>query len=226
MSSRALADNTVGDHTCDHLYLRPRRWIRLSPGYDDRTLAPIDDAELLSRVADRDRRALEVLYERHAGWLQIRLEKRCGDPELADLALQDAFLSVWKSASSWRGDGEVAAWMWGIAVRRLVDILRREKRRPKTNSIDDDARSSGDIVDNSPTPEDRVVANANTELTAAINDLPTELFDVIIATTVDGLSNREAAALLGIPVGTLKTRARRARALLQGMLDLTKAGSS
>ena len=207
MSGSLVADNTGWTR-------RARRGCRLNPGYDDRTLAPVTDPELLARVAGGDRRALEVLYERHAGWLQIRLEKRCRDLDLVDLALQDTFLSVWKSANSWRGDGEVAAWMWGIAVRRLVDQIRRAGRRPEVRS------SEHDMPDTAPTPEERVLG-ATTEpgLASALGDLTPELLDVVVATTVDGLTNKEAAVMLGIPVGTLKTRARKARRLLQESLQ-------
>ena len=87
-----------------------------------------EDAALLARVSRGDRSALEQLYRRHASWMTARLESRCGDPDLADLALQDTFVAVWRSAGKFRGDGQVAAWLWGIAVRRLIDQLR--KRRP------------------------------------------------------------------------------------------------
>lgn len=223
MTSRAQADDTVRDHGCDHTRSRSvrrtrRGAVRLSPGYGDRTLAPLEDAELLARVVDRDRRAIEVLYERHAGWLQVRLERRCGNPDLADLALQDTFLSVWKTASKWRGDGEVAAWLWGIAVRRLVDHIRSAGRRVDTRSIDT-ADPTTQLTDEAPTPEETVVDDRpDADLADALADLPPELLEVIVATTVDGLTNREAADLLGIPVGTLKTRARKARGLLQSAI--------
>ncbi len=90
--------------------------------------ADVDDPTLVARVAAGDRQALEVLYRRHAGWLTTRLQGRCADRELVDTALQDTFVAVWKSASSFRGDGDVGAWLWGIAVRRLIDQVR--KRRP------------------------------------------------------------------------------------------------
>ncbi len=227
MTLHHIADCTIEDHTrhhdvdAQHARHRRKRGHRLSPGYDDRTLAPISDAELLARVASKDRRSLEVLYERHAGWLQIRLERRCGDPELADLALQDTFLSVWKSAAKWRGEGEVAAWIWGIAIRRLVDQLRKAGRRVATSSIDatgPDERPH-EIEDKGSTPEQSIVEETTDPVvSAALEELPHELLDVVLATTVDGLTNREAADLLDIPIGTLKTRARRAKAILKESL--------
>ena len=56
------------------------------------------DAALLRQVADGDRRALEQLYARHAGWLLIRLGRRCADPGLVDEVVQDTFVAVWRGA--------------------------------------------------------------------------------------------------------------------------------
>src|SRR4051812_50065973 len=88
---------------------------------------PLSDATLLARVAERDIGALRALYERHAGWLALRLARRCNDRELVADAVQDTFVAIWQKPGSFRGDGEIAAWLWGIAIRRLV---RHPRRRP------------------------------------------------------------------------------------------------
>ena len=80
---------------------------------------------MLAAVAAGDRRALKALYERHAPWLMLRLQRRCADPDRVDDAVQDTFLAVWRTAGRWDGSGEVGAWIWGIAIRRLIDSLRR-----------------------------------------------------------------------------------------------------
>ena len=69
---------------------------------------PSDDA-LLAAVAAGDRRALEVLYRRHAAWITARLQRRCSDPGVVDEVLQDAFVAVWKGAGRYDGRGEVGA---------------------------------------------------------------------------------------------------------------------
>ena len=181
-----------------------------------------DDRELLVRVAAGDRGALEALYGRHAGWLTVRLQRRCHDPELVDSALQDTFVAVWRGAArQHRGDGEVAAWLWGIAVRRLLDLLRRRRPEPVdpatlTSSLVGDAGRPAPVADSA-----EVAALARTiggDLAAAFAVLPPDLQSVLLATAVDGLTTREAADLLGIPQGTVKTRLARARALLQERL--------
>ncbi|HZV27014.1 MAG TPA: RNA polymerase sigma factor [Acidothermaceae bacterium] len=85
-----------------------------------------EDAALLRAVARGDEDALAALYDRHAPWLTIRLSRRCGRPDVVDHAVQDTFLAVWRGARAYRGDGDVAAVIWGIGVRRLIDGIRRE----------------------------------------------------------------------------------------------------
>src|SRR5262249_46146948 len=82
------------------------------------------DETLLLAVAERDMGRFRTLYERHGGWLAIRLARRCNDRDLVADAVQDTFVAVWQRPRSFRGDGEVAAWLWGIAIRRLVSRLR------------------------------------------------------------------------------------------------------
>src|ERR1700727_2923179 len=82
------------------------------------------DETLLLGVAERDMGAFRTLYDRHAGWLAIRLARRCNDRDLVADAIQDTFVAVWQRAQGVRGEGDIAAWLWGIAIRRLVSRLR------------------------------------------------------------------------------------------------------
>src|SRR5688572_21400243 len=84
------------------------------------------DATLLVRVADRDEAALRELFERHSAWLTLRLRSRCSSEEMVSGALQDTFLAVWKKPTGYRASGDVGAWLWGIAVRRLISQMRRK----------------------------------------------------------------------------------------------------
>jgi RNA polymerase sigma-70 factor (ECF subfamily) len=177
-----------------------------------------DDTALVARVADGDRGALEQLYRRHAGWLIARLDARCGDPDLADIALQDTFLAVWTKPGAYRGEGAVGAWLWGIAIRRLIDQLRKRKATPIDPAhitepmIDAGRLTSGATFGTiDPLPVDA-------DLQRALHALTPDLRAVLIATAIDGLSTKEAARLLGVPQGTVKTRLMRARHALQEAL--------
>jgi RNA polymerase sigma-70 factor (ECF subfamily) len=167
-----------------------------------------DDAQLVALVASGDTAALETLYRRHAPWLTARLSRRCADPAVVDEALQDTFVAVWRSAGKYSGTGEPAAWLWGIAVRRLVDGLRR--RPAATYEI---AETDLSPVESA---EERVLLGVeHGDLAGALARLSPELRSVIQATVLDGLTTREAGQLLGLRTGTVKTRMMRARQALR-----------
>ncbi len=170
-----------------------------------------EDAALLARVSRGDRSALEQLYRRNASWLTHRLQSRCSDPDLVDIAIQDTFVAVWKTAKKYRGDGDVGAWIWGIAVRRLIDQLRKRTPTPS----DDIAL----IAERVSTFEDWLLDNGQFGATdPAMRALDPDLRAVLILTAIDGLTTKEAAAVLGIPQGTVKTRLQRARSHMKELL--------
>lgn len=165
------------------------------------------DADLLAAVADQNVGALRALHERHAPWLRARLSIRSSDPSLVDEAIQDTFVVVWRKADSYRSEGDAAAWLWGIAIRRLMDLVRR-RRLP----LFERARS----VESA---EDLVLSGIGYgALGDAMRSLSPELVAVLQARVLDGLSTREAARLLGIPTGTVKTRLMRAKQQLREQL--------
>lgn len=170
----------------------------------------ITDAGLLDRIAAGDRDALRALYDEHAGWLLIRLQRRCDDVDLAELALQDTFLAVWKAAADWRGEGEVAAWLWGIASRRLIDQLRKKRPTPTDDQPLDEA---------TPSAEDTVLdRRLSGPIARAVARLDPDVRTVFLAANLDGLTTKEIAVLHQMPQGTVKTRMARARAQLQADL--------
>ncbi|MFF0157653.1 RNA polymerase sigma factor [Streptomyces sp. NPDC005263] len=177
------------------------------------------DAALLRAVAGGDSAAMAALYDRHAGWLHARLTRRCADPEVVREVVQDTFVAVWRSAAGHRGE-EAGGWLWTIAARRLVDARRAQERVSRLattpmNSPADEAGAGPSV----PSAEDRVLAALEYgDVGTALDRISPELREVLRATVVDGLTTRETARLLGIPEGTVKSRARRARAELRTAL--------
>jgi RNA polymerase sigma-70 factor (ECF subfamily) len=166
----------------------------------------VDDVELLAAIQAQDAVALRTLFERHSPWLAARLGRRCSDRDLVDDALQDTFVEVWRRPHRFEGRGEVAAWLWGIAIRRLIDGLRRRRAPFLDHSRPEVALSA----------EEQVLLNVEYgDLGGALDRLAPELRAVVQATVLDGLTTREASRLLGIPTGTVKTRMMRARAQLR-----------
>lgn len=165
------------------------------------------DAELVAAVAEGRIDALRQLHDQHAPWLAARLYRRCSDQTLVDETVQDTFVAVWKTAGRYRGEGDVGAWLWGIAIRRLIDRLRR-KRLPSFERPG--------LVESA---EETVLSGIGYgDLGQALESLSPELMAVVQATILDGLTTREAAGLLGIPTGTVKTRLMRAKQLMREQL--------
>jgi RNA polymerase sigma-70 factor (ECF subfamily) len=186
----------------------------MRPGADEP-----DDAALLRGVARGDEAALGALYDRHAGWLTVRLTRRCAMPDVVDHAVQDTFLALWREAGAYRGGGDVAAFIWGIGVRRLIDAIRREngasRRLPWRAAQPQVVISAEDQV---------LVGIEHGRLGQALADLSAELRGAIEATVLDGLSCAEAAVLLGVAEGTVKSRCHRARVTLRAALAEQQSG--
>jgi len=173
------------------------------------------DAVLVRRIADGDRAAFEALYRRTAPWLTARLRRRCADDQIVAEVLQETYLALWRAAGQFAGagvDGTAVGWLWTIAARRLVDAFRLRARHT--------GEPAPDLV-TAPAPAADEVALAHAvdgDLATALDRLAPELRQVLQATVLDGLTTRETATLLGVPEGTVKTRARRARILLRSAL--------
>jgi RNA polymerase sigma factor (sigma-70 family) len=178
----------------------------------------VPDAELVAALARGDLAALRALYGRHAAWLSVRLSRRCSDPDVVADALQDCFVAVWKEPGRWRGEGEVAAWLWGIAVRRLISRLRSGDRTLARLTVRTplSPEPTGASCRAEPSAEERVLLGIEYGgLGDALGRLSPEMRAVVEATVLDGLTSKEAGRLLGIPQNTVKTRLHRAKAKLR-----------
>ncbi|MET0236989.1 MAG: RNA polymerase sigma factor [Kibdelosporangium sp.] len=173
-----------------------------------------DEAALVRRVAKGDRAAFEELYRRTSPWLAVRLRRRCGDDQVVAEVMQETYLAVWRAAGGFAGasvDGSAVGWLWTIAAHRLVDVFRRQARQAEVKpEVPVDAPAAEEVA---------LAATVGHELGVALDQLAPELRDVLQAMVLDGLTVRETSVLLGVPEGTVKTRARRARTLLREALS-------
>ncbi len=176
----------------------------------------MDEEHLVRRVARGDLGAFDELYRRTSPWLAVRLRRRCADDDLVAEVMQETYLAVWRAAPAFAGasvGGTAVGWMWTIAARRLVDALRRRARDTKAAVA---AWPAADV----PAAEDEVLdAVLGDAMGAALRRLSPDLRQVLQAMVLDGLTVRETAVLLGVPEGTVKTRARRARIALREALS-------
>lgn len=186
----------------------------MSPSRDSGFVQPSTDSELLAQVGGGDETALRELVERHSAWLQLRLRRRTPDEDLIAEALHDTFVAVWQRPRAFRGDGDVGAWLWGIAIRQLLSRLRkRAQPTPMSSQV---------LSALSPTvksaEDELLLAVEHGAVGDALRGLSPELRQVLQATVIDGLSTREAAQLLGLPQGTVKSRVRIAKSRLREQL--------
>ncbi|MFX0594375.1 RNA polymerase sigma factor [Melissospora conviva] len=181
-----------------------------------RSLDAADEQELVRRVARSDRRAFDELYRRTAPWLEVRLRRRCADPDVVADVLQETYLAVWRSAGSFAGGhvkGTAVGWLWTIAAHRLVDAFRRRARQgrmPQVHPADTVAPAAEEVA---------LAGRVGQELETALAALPPEVRAVLRATVLDGFSVRETSVLLGVPENTVKSRVRRARIALREALS-------
>jgi RNA polymerase sigma-70 factor, ECF subfamily len=164
------------------------------------------DEQLLAAHVAGDRFAFEELFNRYQPQLYrlARITIRC--PDDARDALQDAMLSAHCGAPKFRHDCSVSSWLYRIVVNACLDRLRRHKARPTTPL--EAMMSAGSIGDPAPGLDTAIV------IERALLRLPIEQRAAIVAVDMQGFSVAEAARMLGVPEGTVKSRCARARTKL------------
>ncbi|WP_413756916.1 RNA polymerase sigma factor [Streptomyces sp. MMBL 11-3] len=178
-------------------------------------LHEVDEERLVRLVAKGDRAAFEELYRRTSPWLAVRLRRRCADEQIVAEVMQETYLAVWRAAGAFAGaavGGTATGWLWTIAARRLVDAFRRRAHHaqpPPAAAVPAAAPAA---------EEEALAAGVGGDVGDALRHLAPELRQVLQAMVLDGLSVRETAVLLGLPEGTVKTRARRARTAMRRAL--------
>ena len=176
----------------------------------------LPDRELLTRHTQGDDQAFAVLVRRHRERLWAVAVRMMADPEEASDALQDAFLSAFRAADRFRGESQVTTWLHRIVVNACHDRLRRRKVRPATptegEALDvlsnERLHRTGSVSDHASRTESRL------DVQAALDQLPLE--QKLALTLVDMLGYRveEAAQILDVAPGTIKSRCARGRAKL------------
>jgi RNA polymerase sigma-70 factor (ECF subfamily) len=202
---------------------------------EDRPAATSDD-DLVRAVASGSQDALAVLYDRHAEAIFRLAVRLTNDRGLAEEIVQETFLALWNRAELFDpASGSVTTWLRTIARNRAVDRLRAAARRPRPAEPRLDPGPDGETIgagrpgsDSQPgggpaapeaAPERAVeLAELRAALRDALADMPAEERRVILLAYQDGLSQSEIANRLGWPLGTVKTRTRRALRRLRSRL--------
>jgi RNA polymerase sigma-70 factor, ECF subfamily len=169
---------------------------------------PGNEAELLTRVVSGDREAFDVVMRVHEDRVFSVCLRILGDREKALDATQDTFLTVFRKAGQFQGRSAVGTWIYRIAVNTCYDQLRRAQRRP--------SESLPDHVDLSdPSAEEAIESAAvRPEIEIALAQLPADFRNAVILSDLESLPLPDVAEILGVPIGTVKSRVFRGRRLL------------
>ena len=174
------------------------------------------DAELIQLTGTGDRSAFEKLYRRYARSVFGLALRRLGDRGRAEEAVQETFVSIWRSASTYKPErGPGAPWLYGVARNAIVDRSRM-RNEPPTEAPDEPTLDSG--------PDERAEQSwTRWRVHRALEALPEREREVIALAYWSDLSQSEVAEKLGLPLGTVKTRTRSAlmhlAAILEGELE-------
>ena len=176
------------------------------PGND----AP-SDAELLRQHIAGDAEAFGQLFHRHRDRLWAVAIRTLGDPEEAADALQDAMISAFRRASSFRGDSAVTTWLHRIVVNACLDRMRRKAARPATTG-GEQALEVAAVAGAAPDPS--ADSDTSLDVMSALRLLPPDQQAALVLVDMLGYPVADAADVLGVSVGTVKSRCSRGRARL------------
>ncbi|MGE9782694.1 RNA polymerase sigma factor SigM [Janibacter sp. G368] len=172
----------------------------------DSPFAEIDDRMLMRMHVEGDAEAFGEIYRRHRDRMWAVAVGVCGDRELAAEAVQDAFVSAFRRAGSYRGDAAVTTWLHRIVVNACIDLNRRV--RP-TSELTDEVVAAAP-----PAPDATGRVDTRLAVHEAMRRLPDEQRVALVLVDMHGVPVAEAAQVLDIPTGTVKSRCSRGREAL------------
>jgi RNA polymerase sigma-70 factor, ECF subfamily len=156
--------------------------------------------------------AFGQLFMRHRDRLWAVAVRTMSDPEEAADALQDAMISAFRRAESFRGDSAVTTWLHRIVVNACLDRMRRRASRPVTDGADE--RTLDNLAAGHAAPDPSSDADVSLDVMAALRMLPPEQQGALVLVDMLGYPVAEAAGILGVSEGTIKSRCARGRARL------------
>lgn len=189
----------------------------------------MDETALIEAARQGDLDSFNRLVLEYQDMLYYQAYRMMGEPQGAEDATQEAFISAYQKLHTYRG-GSFKSWLLRIVTNACYDELRRQKRRPTvplkpTNDYDEEIESPEWIIDPGESPEDAAErADLSTALQNCLEGLPPEFRSVVLLVDMQGFDYAETAQAIGTPLGTVKSRLARARIrlrdCLQGVMEL------
>lgn len=179
------------------------------------------DAELIERYLAGDVEAFDALMRAHEDRVFSICLRMLRNREAALDATQETFVTVFRKVDRFAGRSAFSTWLYRVAVNTCYDAARRQRRRPAEplpEGNDPPDRSAGDELD---------AVELRPDLQAALAEIPAEFRAAVILVDVEGLALQSVSEILGVPVGTVKSRVFRGRRLLAESLgNLSGPGDS
>jgi RNA polymerase sigma-70 factor (ECF subfamily) len=222
--SKTIVRGRVGSHPASlGGSVRPAQPAAAAPPVPE----PVEDEELIRAAQDGDLTAFNTLVTRHQRAVFSVCLRLLRDREQAEDATQDTFIRAWQAIDSFRG-GMARPWLLRIATNRAYDLLRARARRP-ADSLDAELYEvEPDWTSQAPPTEHPELFATRAELSgaleAALARLPEDQRLAIILADVQGYGYEEIAGIMGVAVGTVKSRISRGRARLRDMLKENEDG--
>jgi RNA polymerase sigma-70 factor (ECF subfamily) len=167
---------------------------------------------LLDRITQKDQCAMAEFYKQTQAPLKAYLCRMIRDSETAEEVLQDIYCQVWLKVSDFQADrGQPSAWLYTIARSRALDALRRDRRKAVTQTLED--YTPGAAVRDAEV--DGVKVWRHSRVRKGVRDLPESHRELILLAFFEGYCHSEIAGETGLPLGTVKTRIRRALLMLR-----------
>jgi RNA polymerase sigma-70 factor (ECF subfamily) len=166
------------------------------------------DAELLARVLDGDHEAFNQIMRNHEDRVFSVCLRIMGEREHALDATQETFLTAFRKAGQFKGGSALGTWIYRIAVNTCYDQLRKQKRRrtdPLADHLEPADYAAADAVES---------AGLRPEIQQALAAIPADFRVAVVLSDIEGMSLPDVADVLGVPVGTVKSRVFRGRRLL------------
>ena len=187
-----------------------------------------DDPVLMRQVGAGSTEALTTLYDRYSRVVFSYAHRILGDRAAAEELLQEVFFRVWQRANAYSPDrGEVITWLLSLTHNLAIDDIRKRGRRPQKAEGTTPELVLANVATGGPTVEDQVWHGAlRSDLSHALETLPSAQRDAILLTYFGGLTQREAARVLGAPLGTVKTRLRLGLNKMRAALEASHASAA
>lgn len=180
-------------------------------------LEDLADDELVAKHNQGDRAAFGVLVTRHRDRAWAVALRTLGDPTDAADAVQEAFVKAYRTLGSFRGDAQFTTWLHRIVVNACLDAMRRSRARPAV-PLDEGTAAVADRAD----PIGRM--ELGQDVVAALVRINADQRTAIVLVDIEGYSVDEAAEILGVPAGTVKSRCHRGRVQLAELLGYLRPG--